>query len=242
MPQSIGTQPHLTVTAITEKLTVLRERIDAAARAANRQAASVTVVAVSKSQPVDAIRAAHQTGLADFGENYVQEAVPKITQFNEGTTWHFIGAIQANKTRLIAGHFQWAQTVASAEVATRLSRQRPFHAADLQVCLQIRPEPASGRGGLAAADAPLLAAQIEEMPRLKLRGLMFMPRPRLSAGELRAEFCRVRQLFDELRAAGHPLDTLSMGMSEDLELAIAEGSTMVRVGTALFGARDAGSA
>ncbi len=237
MPQSIGTTPYVTVTAITEKLALLRERVARAARVADRPAASVTIVAVSKTQPVETIRAAHEAGLADFGENYVQEAVPKITSVKDDVTWHFIGGIQANKTRAIAEHFHWAQTVASAAVAERLSGQRPFYAGDLQVCLQIRPEPASGRSGLAATDAAALAARIAELPRLKLRGLMFMPLAGLAENALRAEYRRVRRLFDELRARGHDLDTLSMGMSEDLEIAIAEGSTMVRIGTALFGAR-----
>jgi hypothetical protein len=226
------------VTAITENLAVLRERVARAARLAERAPASVTIVAVSKTHPAETVRAALDAGITDFGENYVQEAVAKITSVGDGPMWHFIGGIQANKTRAIAEHFHWAQTVASAEVAGRLSRQRPYYAAALQVCLQSRPEPAAGRGGVAAADAPALAARVAELPRLRLRGLMFMPLPGLAGGELRAEFRRVRGLFDELRAQGHDLDTLSMGMSEDLELAIAEGSTMVRVGTALFGARS----
>jgi hypothetical protein len=228
----------MTVMDITEKLAALRERIARAAGVANRPAASVTIVAVSKTHPIETIRAAHGAGLTDFGENYVQEAVAKITEFAEGVTWHYIGGIQANKTRAIAENFQWAQTVASAHVAERLSRQRPFYAGDLQLCLQVRPEPAAGRAGIAAAELPALAAQIAGLPRLKLRGLMCMPLAALGEAGLRAEFRRVRQLFEDLRGQGHEVDTLSMGMTEDLEIAIEEGSTMVRVGTALFGARS----
>lgn len=225
------------MTAFTENLNILRERMARAAALARRDAEAVTIVAVTKTQPASVVRQAQQAGLADFGENYLQEAVAKITQLGNGPSWHFIGGIQSNKTRAIAEHFQWAQTVASVAVASRLSHQRPYYAGDLQVCLQIRPEPASGRGGVSAADAATLAECVASLPRLRLRGLMFMPLPSLDETALREEFRRVRRLFDELRARGHPLDTLSMGMSEDLEIAISEGSTMVRVGTALFGTR-----
>jgi PLP dependent protein len=222
---------------ITEKLAALRGRVDRAAAVANRAPASVTIVAVSKTHPIETIRAARDAGLTHFGENYVQEALAKITESGTGVAWHFIGAIQANKTKTIAEHFQWAQTVTSAQMAGRLSRQRPFYASDLQVCLQVRPEPPAGRGGVPANDMATLAAQIADLPRLKLRGLMFMPLPDLAEVALRAEFGRVRRLFQELRGRGHDIDTLSMGMSDDLEIAVEEGSTMVRVGTALFGAR-----
>lgn len=228
----------MTVTAFTENLTILRRRLTGAATLAGRDAGSITLVAVSKTQPASTVRLACEAGLTDFGENYLQEAVPKITQIGDGPTWHFIGAIQSNKTRAIAEHFQWVQTVASAAVASRLSHQRPYYAGDLQVCLQISPQQAAGRGGIDAAGVPALAAHVAGLPRLRLRGLMFMPLPALDEAALRAEFRRVRQLFDELRAGGHALDTLSMGMSGDLETAIGEGSTMVRVGTALFGARQ----
>ena len=222
---------------ITEKLAALRGRVARAAGIANRPATSVTIVAVSKSQPLAAIVAAHRAGMCDFGENYVQEAMAKITSSEDGLTWHFIGGLQANKTKTIAEHFQWAQTVAGSQIAGRLSRQRPFYAGDLQVCLQLRPEPASGRAGVPADELAALAAHVAELPRLKLRGVMFMPLPDLDDAALRAEFRRARSLYEELRRRGHDLDTLSMGMSEDLEIAIEEGSTMVRVGTAMFGAR-----
>jgi pyridoxal phosphate enzyme (YggS family) len=227
----------VTVIDITEKLADLHGRVAGAARIANRAPASVTIVAVSKTHPVASIRAAQDAGLTDFGENYVQEAVAKITQLKDGCTWHFIGGIQANKTRAIAENFQWAQTVASARVAERLSSQRPHYAGDLQVCIQVQPEPAAGRAGVPAADVPAIAAYIAGLPRLKLRGLMFMPLPDLSAEALRGEFRRLRRLFESMRGAGLDVDTLSMGMSADLEIAVQEGSTMLRVGTALFGAR-----
>ena len=228
----------MAVTLITEKLAALRNRVAQAARAAGRDPASVTIVAVSKTHPIDTIRAAHSAGLVDFGENYVQEAVAKITQLRDGVRWHYIGGIQANKTRAIAENFHWAQTVAGARIAERLSAQRPYYAGDLQVCVQVQPEPASGRGGVPAAEIPDLARLISSLPHLRLRGLMFMPLPNLAATALRAEFRRVRGLFESLRTAGHDIDTLSMGMSEDLQIAVEEGSTMVRVGTALFGTRS----
>jgi len=227
----------MAVMEITEKLAALGARVARAAESANRGSASVTIVAVTKAQPLEAIAAARQAGLRDFGENYVQEAVAKITSSDPGLAWHFIGTLQANKTKAIAEHFQWAQTVASPQVADRLSRQRPYYAGDLQVCLQLRPEPQAGRGGVRPEDMASLAAQVAGLPRLKLRGVMFMPLPGLDEPALRAEFRRARNAFDGLRAQGHALDTLSMGMSEDLEIAVEEGSTMVRVGTALFGAR-----
>ena len=237
MAQSIGGQPAATVTPITEKLAALRERVAQACLHAGRDPAGVTIVAVSKTHPPGAIRAAHAAGIADFGESYVQEAVAKITQLRDGLRWHFIGAMQANKTRAVAGHFDWVQTVASAQVAGRLSSQRPAHGSALQVCIQVQPEPAAGRGGVPATELAGLADHIAGLPRLRLRGLMFMPLGGLDEAGLRAEFRRVRGLFEALRARGHELDTLSMGMSDDLGIAIAEGSTMVRVGTALFGER-----
>jgi len=227
----------------------LRGRVERAAVAAGRPPASVTIVAVSKGHGPEAVRAAHAAGQRDFGENYVQEAVAKVTSVAQtlaqspagdpgaGPTWHFIGALQANKTKAVATHFAWAQTVPGRHVAERLSSQRPFYAGDLQVCLQLQPEPAAGRGGVPAAELLEVAAVVAGLPRLKLRGLMFMPLGDLPPDALRAEFGRARAAFEALRAAGHDVDTLSMGMSDDLELAIAEGSTMVRVGTALFGAR-----
>jgi pyridoxal phosphate enzyme (YggS family) len=225
------------VTIITEKLAALRERVCQAARFAHRDPQSVTIVAVSKAHPRATIGAAWHAGLRDFGENYLQEALPKVTELADAT-WHFIGSIQANKTRALAENFQWVQTVTTPRVAERLSRQRPFYAGDLQVCLQLQPEPARGRGGVAASEVAALAGAVAGLPRLRLRGLMFMPRFDLAPEPLAAEFRRVRGVFDSLRSVHPGLDTLSMGMSADLEAAIVAGSTMVRVGTALFGERS----
>jgi hypothetical protein len=224
------------VTTITEKLADLRERITAAAEAAGGDPRSVTVVAVSKTHPPATIAAAWHAGLRHFGENYLQEALPKITELPDDLVWHFIGAVQANKTRPIAENFDWVQTVASAHIAERLSRQRPCHAGDLQVCIQVQPEPARARSGLPAAEVAALATVIAGLPRLKLRGLMFMPNFNIAPAALAAEFRRVQQLFAALRG-GFGLDTLSMGMSADLEAAVRAGSNMVRIGTALFGER-----
>lgn len=224
------------MTTITEKLADLRERITGAAEAAGRDPQSVTVVAVSKTHPPATIAAAWHAGLCHFGENYLQEALPKITELPDDLAWHFIGGVQANKTRPIAENFDWVQTVASAHVAERLSGHRPYHAGDLQVCIQVQPEPARARSGVPAAEVAALATVIAGLPRLKLRGLMFMPQFDLAPEALDAEFRRVQRLFAELRS-GFGLDTLSMGMSADLEAAIRAGSNMVRVGTALFGER-----
>jgi hypothetical protein len=239
--QSIALGHDAAVMEITEKLGRLRERIDRAAQTANRDPRSVTIVAVSKGQPVTSIAAAVRAGQRCFGENYLREALPKVTALREDAggplDWHFIGALQANKTRAIAETFGWAQTVTSLHVAERLSRQRPPDAGDLQVCVQLRPAGGPARAGVPEADVVALAAAIANMPRLKLRGLMFMPLPGLAAAELQAEFERAYGVFEGLRRQGLAVDTLSMGMSADLEPAIAAGSTLVRIGTALFGAR-----
>jgi len=198
----------------------------------------VTVVAVTKSQPPESVRAAFDAGLTEFGENYVQEALAKIATAPRDAVWHCIGGLQANKTRPAAERFTWVQTVASARIAERLSQQRPYYAGDLQVCLQLAPEAAGDRSGVLAAELAALAAVVAGLPRLKLRGIMFMPRADLDPAALRKEFARARAVFDALRTAGHGVDTLSMGMSGDFELAIAEGSTMVRIGTTLFGERQ----
>jgi PLP dependent protein len=230
------------VTHITEKLAALRERVARAEIAAGRVPASVTIVAVSKTHPPEAIAAAHDAGQVDFAENYLQEAEAKITQLKDDIRWHFIGNLQSNKTRGVAERFHWVQTVASTRIAERLSAQRPYYAGELQVCIQLRPEPADGRGGVAGRELAALAAAVAGLPRLKLRGLLFMPHASLDGDALRREMRRARLAYDELCAAGHALDTLSMGISDDLEIAIAEGSTMVRVGTALFGRRPTAGA
>ncbi|MDJ0929216.1 MAG: YggS family pyridoxal phosphate-dependent enzyme [Gammaproteobacteria bacterium] len=226
------------MTVITEHKARIDARIAAAARAAGRDPAAVRILGVSKRQPRDRVLAALAAGITDLGENYVQDAIGKVTEFGPGPVWHFIGHVQSNKTRPIAEHFHWVQTITNSRIARRLSAQRPFHAEDLQVCIQVAPRGEPGRGGALPDDIPALAAEIEELPRLQLRGLMVMPLGGLSTKELADEFRAGRELFDALRESGHAVDTLSMGMSADLETAVAEGSTMVRIGTDLFGPRE----
>ena len=223
---------------ITDHLAEIRARMSRAAAVAGRQAAEITLVAVSKGHPAAAVRAGLDAGLQDFGENYVQEALPKIAGVNRDAVWHFIGRIQSNKTREIAEGFAWAQTVTSARIAERLSAQRPHYGPPLQVCIQLQP----GTGDVARAGCPPdgvadLADVIAGLPRLRLRGLMLLPHAGLDAEGLRVEYRAARAALGQLNARSHALDTLSMGMSDDFELAIEEGSTMIRVGTALFGKR-----
>jgi pyridoxal phosphate enzyme (YggS family) len=229
------------VKSITDHLGEIRTRITRAAARTGR-AETVSLLAVSKGHELAAIQAAWAAGVTDFGENYLHEALPKIGAGHADMQWHFIGRIQSNKTRDIAASFAWAQTVTSARIAGRLSAQRPHYGAELQVCIQVQPGlgAASGtvpRAGCPRTEVAALAALIATLPRLRLRGLMLIPHADLDAEALRLEFRQTRRLFDELRAAGHALDTLSMGMSDDFELAVEEGSTMVRIGTALFGPR-----
>ncbi len=220
--------------------------ITRAAARAGRPEAGVTLLAVSKGHTVAAVHRGLAAGLRDFGENYLQEALPKMAAGSRDAVWHFIGRIQSNKTREIAVNFDWAQTVTSARIAERLSAQRPHHGEPLQVCIQLEPRalPAAdagatepGRVGCPGAEVPALADLITRLPRLRLRGLLLLPQAGLDADALRTEFRAARALMDELIARGHVLDTLSMGMSDDFEIAIEEGSTMIRVGTALFGKR-----
>ena len=230
------------MTAITDHLGEIRTRITRAATRAGRTTGHVTLLAVSKGHDLAAIQDAWTAGVTEFGENYLHEAMAKISGGHRDMHWHFIGRIQSKKTRDIAANFGWAQTVSSARIAERLSLQRPHYASELQVCIQIQPDTGAGSGpvlraGCPRSDVAALAALIATLPRLKLRGLMLIPYADLGTEALRMEFRQTRQLFDELVAAGHALDTLSMGMSDDFELAVEEGSTMVRIGTALFGPR-----
>ena len=213
-------------------------RIKAATRRAGRDSRSVTLLAVSKQQPAAAIRALAEAGQREFGENYVQEAVGKIETLQElPLQWHFIGQLQGNKTREVAERFQWVHTVDRERVAFRLSAQRPHYAPALQVLLQVKLADERAKGGVSPADLPALAAAVAALPGLRLRGLMCIPPDSTTEAEQRKPFRRLRQLLDDLRSAGHDLDTLSMGMSGDLEAAILEGATLVRVGTAIFGPR-----
>ncbi len=226
------------MTVIAAQLQAVRSRIAAACRAAGRDPASVSLLAVSKTFGPEAVRAAHAAGQSAFGENYIQEAVDKMQALADlALQWHCIGPIQSNKTRLVAEHFDWAQSVDRLKIAQRLSEQRPAHLAPLQVCLQVNIDGGATKSGVAPQDALALAQAVVALPRLQLRGLMCIPDAQPDAQAMQAVFLRARALFDELRAAGLALDTLSMGMTADLEAAIHAGSTLVRVGTAIFGGR-----
>jgi PLP dependent protein len=224
-------------------LDTVRARIAHAAAAVGRDAVSIRLLAVSKGQPADRIRAAAQLGLAEFGENYVSEAVPKAAQLADlGLTWHFIGRIQANKTRVIASHFQWVHGIDRTEVARRLSDQRSHFAPPLNVCLQVNVLHEASKAGVSPEQLPALLDAVRGLPRLALRGLMCMLPYGADPALQREGFGRMRQLRDDAQARGFVLDTLSMGMSADLEAAVAEGSTLLRIGTALFGSRPATAA
>ncbi|WP_028238421.1 YggS family pyridoxal phosphate-dependent enzyme [Stutzerimonas azotifigens] len=214
-------------------------RIREAAQAAGRSPESVGLLAVSKTQPAAAVREAFAAGLRDVGENYLQEALDKQAELTDlPLTWHFIGPIQSNKTRPIAEHFDWVHSVDRLKVAERLSAQRPAGRAPLNVCLQVNLSGEASKSGCEPDALAELARCVATLPNLRLRGLMAIPAPTDDPAEQHAAFARLRQLRDGL---GLPLDTLSMGMSQDLEAAIAEGATWVRIGTALFGARDYGA-
>ena len=227
------------MTGITDHLGEIRARVARAAARSGRPASAITLVGVSKGHPCTAVQSCLAAGLRDFGENYLHEALPKIANCDRDAVWHFIGRIQSNKTREIANYFAWTHTVTSARIAERLAAQRPQHGEPLQVCIQLQPEAGSSpeRNGCPRAEVPALAAIIAGLPRLRLRGLMLLPHAGLDADALRVEYRGARSLLATLRADGHALDTLSMGMSDDFELAIEDGSTMIRVGTALFGKR-----
>jgi PLP dependent protein len=216
----------------------VRSRIRSAAIAAGRDPDSVTLVAVTKAKTAELVRLAATAGVTDFGENYLQEALAKMDQLADlRLVWHFIGGIQSNKTKAIAERFDWVQSVDRLNIARRLSEQRPFHAPPLDVCIQVALIPESTKGGVAPEALPGLAAAVASLPRLKLRGLMCVPPPQADPGAERAVFALLREALLDLNARGLKLDTLSMGMSADFESAIAEGATLVRVGTALFGSR-----
>jgi PLP dependent protein len=217
----------------------VRSRIRSAATAAGRNPESVGLVAVTKAKSAESVRLAATAGVTDFGENYLQEALGKMDQLADlKLTWHFIGGIQSNKTRAIAERFDWVQSVDRFSVAHRLSEQRPFHAPPLNVCIQVALVPEATKGGVAPVALTELANAIARLPRLNLRGLMCVPPPQPNAAAERAVFAQLRDALDDLNAGGLKLDTLSMGMSGDFESAIAEGATLVRIGTALFGARQ----
>lgn len=216
----------------------VKSRIARAARDAGRDPRDILLVAVSKTFPAAAVAEACAAGQRDFGENYVQEALDKINALTHlPIVWHFIGPIQSNKTRIIAEHFHWVHSVDRLKIAERLSAQRPAGAAPLNVCLQVNVSGESSKSGCAPQEVAELALAVARLPRLALRGLMAVPEPSEDPALQRARFDALAALIEPLRRAGLPLDTLSMGMSGDLEQAIAAGATIVRVGTAIFGSR-----
>jgi pyridoxal phosphate enzyme (YggS family) len=227
---------------IFANLQAVKSRISAAARAAGRNPDDIKLLAVSKTFSAGAIRAAADAGQRAFGESYVQESVGKITELaadelGASLEWHFIGPIQSNKTRDIAAYFDWVHSIDRLKIAQRLSQARSVDRAPLQVCIQINVSGEQSKSGVAADDVPALAREIILLPRVRLRGLMAIPEPGADVALQRARFAEVRLAKERLYREGIELDTLSMGMSADLEAAIAEGATIVRVGTAIFGAR-----
>jgi pyridoxal phosphate enzyme (YggS family) len=227
------------MTMISIHLREVRSRISAACRAAGRAGDAVALLAVSKTFGTDVVEAAFSAGQTAFGENYIQEAVQKITALRHlPLQWHCIGPIQSNKSRLVAEHFDWVHTVDRLKIAQRLSEQRPAHLPALQVCIQVNVDGGANKSGVAPQEALALAQAVAMLPRLQLRGLMCIPEPTPDFVAACALFTRARGLFCTLNEAGLALDTLSMGMSADLEAAVASGSTLVRVGSAIFGARN----
>jgi pyridoxal phosphate enzyme (YggS family) len=225
---------------IAANLQAVQRRISLALQGDSR---TVTVVAVSKSQPAQAIRAALSAGCRDFGESYLQDALPKLKALEDvALIWHFVGHVQGNKAAEIARRFDWVHGVDRAKVAAALSRARPGDRAPLNVCIQVNISGEGTKGGVAPEQASVLAREIEGLPGLRLRGLMGMASMTHDVMHQRAQFALLRRTRDILRGEGHALDTLSMGMSDDFEAAVAEGATMVRIGTAIFGAREKGRA
>jgi pyridoxal phosphate enzyme (YggS family) len=223
---------------IAANLQAVRRRIARAAQAAGRSADDVVLVAVSKTFPAAMVANAHACGQRAFGENQAQEGVKKVAELAHlGLEWHFIGPIQSNKTRPIAEHFQWVHGIERDRIAERLNAARPQSLAPLDVCIQVNVSGEASKSGVLPGGEAALAETIARLPRLRLRGLMAIPEPAVEPEERRRQFARLRELKDGLIARGYTLDTLSMGMSDDLETAILEGATIVRVGTAIFGSR-----
>ncbi|AUG10469.1 YggS family pyridoxal phosphate-dependent enzyme [Pseudomonas sp. S09G 359] len=226
------------MSTIADNIGQVSQRIRAAADAVQRDASSIHLLAVSKTKPAQAVREAYAAGQLEFGENYLQEALGKQAELTDlPLSWHFIGPIQSNKTRAIAENFAWVHSVDRLKIAQRLSEQRPADLPPLNICIQVNVSGEASKSGCTPTDLPALADAISALPRLKLRGLMAIPEPTEDRTQQDAAFATVRDLQASLNL---PLDTLSMGMSHDLESAIAQGATWVRIGTALFGARDYG--
>src|ERR1700677_2540864 len=223
---------------LTAPVSRIRAEIAHAAQAAGRDPASVTLVAVTRAKDAEYVRASATLGVTDFGENYVKEALGKMDELDSlPVRWHFIGALQSNKTRPVAERFAWVHSLDRMSVARRLSEQRPFHAPPLNVCIQVALVDEAAKGGVEPAALAELAHAVAELPRLQLRGLMCLPPALADESAQRAMFARMRRHLEELNLQGLQLDTLSMGMSADFQAAIAEGATHVRIGTALFGSR-----
>jgi PLP dependent protein len=226
------------MTTIAANLQAVRERIAGACAKAGRDRDSVALLAVSKTWPAAALREAVAAGQRAFGENYVQEALPKIAALADARPeWHFIGPLQGNKTRPVAEHFDWVHSIERLKIAERLGTQRPPGTRPLQVCIQVNVSGERSKGGCAPDELAGLAHAVSRLPQLRLRGLMAIPEPSDDTALQRRRFASLREMRDHLNAAGLGLDTLSMGMSHDLEAAILEGATIVRVGTAIFGER-----
>jgi pyridoxal phosphate enzyme (YggS family) len=224
---------------IPARLDAVRRRIAAAAAQARRDPATIRLLAVSKTRPASDLRVAHAAGQVAFGESYVQEALDKQARLADlPLEWHFVGRVQSNKTAAIAEHFQWVHGLGDLKHARRLDAQRPAGRDLLDVCLQVNISGEASKGGVAPAAAGPLAAAVADLPRVRLRGLMVIPAPAPDTQHQRDAFRRARELYESIKATGLPLDTLSMGMSDDLEAAIAEGATIVRIGTAIFGPRE----
>ena len=226
-------------TSVSANLAQVRKRIELACQAVGRASDTVKLLAVSKTMPAQAVREAHAAGQLAFGENYIQEGVDKIAALADlPLEWHCIGPIQSNKTKLVAENFAWVHSIDRLKIAERLSAQRPAHLPPLQVCLQVNVDGGSNKSGVAPEELLALAQAVAKLPHLQLRGIMTIPEPAETEAEARAVHQQAKLLFDHLKTAGLTLDTLSMGMTADLEAAVAEGSTCVRVGTAIFGARQ----
>ncbi|NOV25279.1 YggS family pyridoxal phosphate-dependent enzyme [Cupriavidus necator] len=228
------------MSVIAANLQAVRQGIAAAAQQAGRQPADIALLAVSKTVSPDRIRAAYAAGQFAFGENYAQEGVDKIAalaDLRSQLQWHFIGPLQSNKTRLVAEHFDWVHAIDRLRIAERLSAQRPAGLAPLQVCIQVNISGEASKSGVAPAEVPALAHAVANLPALRLRGLMAIPEPAADPAAQRRPFAAMRAMLQALCADGLALDTLSMGMSGDMDAAIAEGATLVRIGTAIFGAR-----
>jgi pyridoxal phosphate enzyme (YggS family) len=229
--------------SISENLQLVQHRIATSAQAAGRDPTSITLLAVSKTFDAQAVLIAAQAGQRTFGENYAQEAIDKISATRELSPnlqleWHFIGPIQSNKTRQIAEHFDWVHSVDRLKIAQRLSEQRPADMPPLQICLQVNVSGEATKSGLEPDDLLELARGVNTLPNIRLRGLMAIPEPTEDVEQQRSAFAKLRLMQNDLRAVGIPTDTLSMGMSADMDAAIAEGATIVRIGTAIFGGRD----